>query len=159
MIRQMTAKDITLVQQIARTTWLATYDDHIPEDLKTRFLDQSYSDMMLMKRMEKTTILIIEQDKRPIGFINFTATDADGDAELISIYVLPAYQQQGFENKLIQSMLATLTDTSQLFAYVNNEDINSHKFYERAGFRLLQVFDEYFEGYPVQTAEYVFSFN
>lgn len=159
MIRQMTAQDIAHVQHIAHTTWLATYDDLIPKNLKMRFLDNSYSDMMLMKRLEKTILLILQHEDGPIGFINFTETDADGDAELISIHVLPHYQLQGYGKKLIRAMQEALTDTFQLFAYINHKNVNTCKFYETAGFRLIQVFEEQFEGHPVETAEYVFSFN
>ena len=54
MIRPMTAKDSMHVQQIACKTWSETYKDIIPAEIQKKFIDRSYSDAMLLKRMEKT---------------------------------------------------------------------------------------------------------
>lgn len=157
MIRPMTANDINKIQQIVRTTWQATYDNLIPEALQTRFLDNSYSDAMLLKRMEKTKLLVLQHNDNLIGFINFTETDADGDAELLAIHVLPDFQQNGFGKKLVDAMQEMLGNTLQLFTYIDERNSNRH-FYEKEGFQFLQVFDEYFEGLPIQTAEYVYRY-
>lgn len=159
MIRPMTVEDIVHVQRIAYATWQATYENLIPENLKNIFLDRSYSNMMLLKRMEKTTLLILEHEDVPIGFINFTKTDNDGDAELISIHVLPAYQRQGFGKELFNVMKSVLTNTSQLFVYIDVRNITGRNFYEKEGFSLLSILSEHFEGLPVETAEYVYTFQ
>lgn len=158
MIRPMTSKDIAHVQQIAHETWLKTYDGILPQELQTRFIDRSYSDMMLMKRMEKTIMLVAESDGVPIGFANCTMIDEDGDSELTAMYILPAYQQSGFGKRLIQTACAKLANAKQLFVYVDEQNFSGRTFYEKQGFQLVDTFPETFEGYPVETAQYVYTF-
>lgn len=158
MIRPMAAQDIKDVQQIARITWQATYDDLIPEELQSRFLNRSYSDMMLMKRMEKTVVLIAEHKGVPIGFINFTLKDEDGDAELIAMYILPIYQRQGFGKELLHAAQIMLTNASKLFVYVEGNNRVGRAFYEKENFQLNSVFNEKFEGQPMDIAEYIYTF-
>lgn len=158
MIRPMTSKDIAYVQQIANETWLKTYDGILPQELQTRFIDRTYSDMMLMKRMEKTIMLIAESDGIPIGFANFTMIDEDGDTELTAMYVLPAFQRSGFGKQLTQTALSALSDAKQLFVYIDEQNFSGRNFYEKQGFQLVDTFPETFEGYPVETAQYVYTF-
>ena len=156
MIRLMTSKDIEHVQQIARVTWRDTYSDIIPEELQTLFLDRSYSDRMLMMRMERTAMLIAERDGVPIGFANVTKVDEDGDAELTAMYILPPHQKSGYGKKLFHKALATLKSASQVFVYVDQHNENGRAFYEKQGFTLVDIFEETFEGHPVKTAQYVY---
>jgi ribosomal protein S18 acetylase RimI-like enzyme len=157
MIRPMTSKDIEHVQRIVRDTWRETYYGIIPEELQTNFLEHAYSDMMLMMRMEKTAMLIAEREGVPIGFANITKVDEDGDAELTAMYILPTHQQSGYGKKLFHNALSTLKSASQVFVYVDGKNEIGRAFYEKQGFQLLDVFNETFEGHPVETAQYVYS--
>ena len=158
MIRLMTSKDIAYVQQIAHETWRETYNNIIPHELQTRFLTRNYSDMMLMKRMEKTIMLIAECEGVPIGFANFTRIDADGDSELTAMYILPNYQQTGYGKKLFLQALSQLKDASKLSVYVDEQNSLGRTFYEKQGFQFVEMFSESFEGYPVKTVQYVYNF-
>ena len=157
MIRPMTAEDIGYVQQIAHTTWNDTYAGLIPESIQTAFINRSYSDAMMMKRMEKSHMLVAECEQgTPIGFLNFTREDEDGDSELTAMYILPPYQQSGYGKQLFDCTLNMLDKAKQLFVYVDSRNTAGRSFYEKQGFVLLEVFEEYFEGYPVETAQYVY---
>lgn len=158
MIRPMTSNDIEDVQYIAFETWKKTYQNSIPEDIQHHFLSDSYSDRMLLKRMEKTMMLIAECDGVPIGFANFTAVDGDGDAELTAMYILPAFQKSGYGKALFQVALSKLSEAKQLFVYVDNQNVIGKNFYEKQGFQLVNTFSESFIGHPVETAEYVYKF-
>ena len=154
----MTSKDIACVQQIARETWRETYDNIIPHELQTRFLTSNYSDMMLMKRMEKTIMLIAECNGVPIGFANFTTIDADGDSELTAMYILPDYQQAGYGKKLFLKVLSHLKGASKLSVYVDEQNLLGRTFYEKQGFQFVEIFSESFEGHPVKTVQYAYNF-
>ncbi|MBB4826896.1 ribosomal protein S18 acetylase RimI-like enzyme [Sporosarcina luteola] len=156
MIRPMTAEDIGHVQQIARITWNDTYKEIIPEDIQINFLTRTYSDAMLRKRMEKTCVLIAEYEGKPIGFLNYTKKDEDGDSELTAMYILPDYQHAGFGKKMMEHALESLRTAKKLFVYVDSRNEMARAFYEKQGFQLLDEFEEYFEGYPVETAQYVY---
>ncbi|MCM3758827.1 GNAT family N-acetyltransferase [Sporosarcina aquimarina] len=156
MIRQMIEEDIAAVQHIARATWKDTYKELLPEFVQQKFLDSAYSTPMLLKRMEKTEVLIAERDGRAVGFFNMTQIDVDGDAELTALYVLPDYQRQGIGMELFAGALTLLSDAMKLFVYVDDLNDPAKAFYEKLGFELLEVFDEDFEGVPVETAQYVY---
>ncbi len=156
MIRQMIEEDIAAVQHIARVTWKDTYMEMLPDSVQQAHLDSAYSAPMVAKRMEKTEMLIAEADGRPVGFLNMTYADYDGDSELTALYILPDYQRRGFGLELFQGALTLLEDASQLFVYVDDLNDPAKAFYERLGFELLEVFEEQFEGMPVETAQYVY---
>ncbi|MEK5036847.1 GNAT family N-acetyltransferase [Sporosarcina sp. FSL K6-3457] len=156
MIRLMTTQDSAHVQHIARLTWFETYKGLIPEDIQKKFIDRSYSHAMMLKRMERSTVLIAECEGNPIGFANFTKKDEDGDSELTAMYVLPSHQHMGYGKKLFNYALSMLNDAQQFFVYVDGRNLNGRAFYEKQGFELLEVFEEDFEGHPVETAQYVY---
>ncbi|MER2088308.1 GNAT family N-acetyltransferase [Sporosarcina sp. JAI121] len=156
MIRLMTAKDSMHVQQIVLNTWSETYKDTIPEEIQKSFIDRSYSDAMMLMRMERTYVLVAECEGVPIGFANFTKRDEDGDSELTAMCILPSYQQKGYGKKLLEYALSMLSDAQQLFVYIDGHNETGRAFCEKQGFRLLDVFEEQFEGHPVETAQYVY---
>ncbi|MBO1913767.1 GNAT family N-acetyltransferase, partial [Microvirga sp. 3-52] len=73
------------------------------------------------------------------------------------MYILPTHQKCGYGKKLFHNALTTLKSASQVFVYVDGNNENARTFYEKQGFQLLDVFDETFEGHPVETAQYVYS--
>jgi len=156
MIRPMTAMDSMHVQQIVFKTWNETYKDIIPAEIQKNIINRSYSEAMLLKRMEKTYVLVAECEGIPIGFSSFTKIDEDGDSELTAMYILPSHQKMGYGKQLVEYSLALLSDAQQLFVYVDERNTIGRAFYEKLGFALLDVFEEYFEGYPVVTVQYVF---
>jgi ribosomal protein S18 acetylase RimI-like enzyme len=159
MIRLMTAKDSAHVQHIARITWHETYKGLIPDEIQKKFIDCSYSNAMMQKRMEKSTVLIAESEGMPIGFANFTHKDEDGDSELTAMYILPSHQHIGYGEKLFQYALSMLNDAKQFFVYVDGRNLRGRAFYEKQGFELLDVFEEDFEGHLVETAQYVYTIH
>lgn len=157
MIRLMTAEDSAHVQHIARLTWSETYKGIIPEDIQQNFINRSYSQAMMLKRMEKSIVLIAECEGTPIGFANFTKKDEDGDSELTAMYILPSHQYIGYGKKLFNHALSMLKDAQQFFVYIDGRNRSGRAFYEKQGFELLGMLSEYFEGYPVETAQYVYT--
>lgn len=156
MIRTGTPADIESVREIAHISWNDTYEGIIPSPIQQKFLEQSYSTPMLEMRMERTLLLLAEQDGQAIGFANFTKVDEDGDAELIAMYMKPEHQRSGYGKKLLVDGLSRLKGGLQLFVYVESENRKGRNFYEANGFELLEEFEELFEGHPLQTAKYVY---
>ena len=157
MIRTGTAQDITAVQEIAHISWNDTYQDIIPMNIQQSFLDKSYSVPMMEMRLKKTILLLAEHEGQPVGFANFTKLDDDGDAELIALYMKPEHQRHGYGKKLLDSGLSYLLDGSNLFVYVESENLKGRNFYEANGFEFVEEFEELFEGHPLQTAKYVYN--
>ncbi|ANU26454.1 GNAT family N-acetyltransferase [Planococcus versutus] len=159
MIRTGTSADIPSVQEIAKVSWNDTYAGIIPLTIQESFLDKSYSIPMMEMRLKKTIILLAEHEGRPVGFANFTKVDEDGDAELIAIYMKPEFQRSGYGKQLLSQGLSYLPNGNQLFVYVESENRKGRNFYEANGFELLEEFEELFEGHPLQTAKYVYTFK
>lgn len=72
------------------------------------------------------------------------------------MYILPSHQKSGYGKKLLEYALSILSDAQQLFVYVDERNAIGRAFYENQGFELLDIFEEYFEGLPVETAQYVY---
>lgn len=75
---------------------------------------------------------------------------------MTAMYVLPSHQHMGYGKKLFNYALSMLNDAQQFFVYVDGRNLNGRAFYEKQGFELLEVFEEDFEGHPVETAQYVY---
>ncbi|SIT89447.1 GNAT family N-acetyltransferase [Edaphobacillus lindanitolerans] len=155
MIRLMTPNDINTVRQIAEISRRRSYEEILPAQALESSLNRDYSPQMLMKRMEKTTMLIAEHEGKPVGFANFTRVDEDGDAELTAFHLLPQYAGTGFGDRLIEAGVAGLEGGLRLFAYVEGPISEACTFFEGCGFELVDEFEELFEGYPTLTAQYV----
>ncbi len=152
----MTLNDIVAVKQIAKITWNDTYEGIIPTKIQNLFIERSYSNAMMMKRLEKTAVYVAIHNNEVVGFANFTRIDEDGDSELTAIYLLPSHQHLGYGKQLLSEGLRNIKDANQLHVYVESENRKGRAFYERNNFTYIEEFDEYFEGHPLSTAKYVY---
>jgi ribosomal protein S18 acetylase RimI-like enzyme len=152
----MRHEDIESVQQIVKISWKDTYEGIIPIKVQDLFIERAYSDAMMMKRIEKTSVYVAVLEDKVIGFANFTGVDEDGDSELTAIYMHPEYQKLGYGKKLLALGLQHIQKAEQLFVYVESKNIKGRNFYENNGFTLLEEFDELFEGHPLSTTKYVY---
>lgn len=159
MIRRMTTEDIAHVQHIARITHHDMYNGILSEERQTHFIERTYSTAMMNMQLEKTLCLIAECEQVPVGFASFTKVDNDGDTELTAMHILPAHENCSHRQQLLHAALELLGDGLQLFAYVDKCNRDECVFFEKQGFQLLDTFQETFEGFPVETTQYVYKFN
>ncbi len=152
----MKQDDIAAVQQIAKISWNDTYKGIIPDDIQNLFIERTYSNGMMMKRLEKTSMYVALHNEEIVGFANFTRVDEDGDVELTAIYLLPSHQHLGYGKYLLNEGLQNIQNAHQLFVYVESENHKGRAFYERNNFVCIEEFDEVFEGHPLSTAKYVY---
>ena len=121
----MNEVDISFVQEIAQTTWAATYEGIIPKHIQERFLQAAYSNERLTCRLQTSPFLVATVGESLIGFANFSNVNEEGQAELLAIYLLPTAQHKG--NKI------------------------GRQFYSAKGFQQVEEFDELFEGHMLKT--------
>lgn len=156
MIRVMTEKDIRSVRQIALASWGETYSSLFPDEVLVDWFERNYSSAMLCKQIEKTNMFVVEQNEQIVGFASFTQVDEDGDSELTALYISPKHTKQGLGTSLVEKGVEALQSKGHnLYVYVESVNLTARSFYEKLGFHLLEEFDEYFEGYPTTTAQYV----
>ncbi|GKV65455.1 MULTISPECIES: GNAT family N-acetyltransferase [Sporosarcina] len=160
MIRHMTLDDIQDVQYIALTSWRYIFQEHIPPEVLETFIDRSYSELMLRKQMEKTTILIAaDLQGLPVGYLSYTPIDEDGECEVTALHVLPSHLDSGYEELLLNAALELLHQATCIDVYIDEHANELQHFYLKHGFVLVESFPELFEGIPVDTAHYSLPVN
>ncbi|MDV6378495.1 GNAT family N-acetyltransferase [Sporosarcina sp. GW1-11] len=155
MIRKMTVDDIKDVQQIALTSWRYMFGEYIPEEVLIGFIDRTYSDLMLKKQIEKTTVLLaIDPQGLPVGYISYTPIDIDGESEVTALHMLPSHLNSGYEELLLAEALQSLSEAQNVDVYVDERSHDLQAFYVNQGFVLVESIQEEFEGLPVETLHY-----
>lgn len=150
-IRSMEQKDIEGVQAAAAGSWDATYEGIIPRDVQDRFLAAAYNSDMLVRRMDRSVMLVAEEEGRIAGFANFTPVNEGGTAELSAIYLLPEKQGTGTGTALLERGIGMLPGLEVLEVIVEKKNDIGLQFYSAKGFRIEEVFDEDFDGHLLQS--------
>lgn len=146
-IRKMEKTDIKQVQEVAKTSWNATYEGIIPLAIQMNFLNNAYSDEAMNRRLKLSSLYVAEVDGGIVGFANFSPLKEDGTAELGAIYLLPAHQGKGIGTALLQQGIQDLKNASSIFINVEKENKTGCTFYEAKGFKEVCEFDDDLEGH------------
>ncbi|MBP1970543.1 ribosomal protein S18 acetylase RimI-like enzyme [Virgibacillus natechei] len=153
-IRKMRKKDVPQVQDVARTSWNATYEGIIPAPIQQNFLNAAYSDKMVKKRLKNTVIYVAEADRKVVGFANFTPGSKEGSVELAALYLFPAYQGKGIGTALLHESMDQLGSREVHLSVEKNNEIGT-TFYKAKGFEVVSEFDDDFDGHVLRTVRMV----
>jgi len=151
LIREMKLDDIKQVQEVAKQSWYSTYEGIIPLEIQDGFLKSAYSDEMMKKRLEQTTLLVLEIEGEIVGFANFFRLKEAGEVELGAIYIIPEYQGKGFGTLLLNEGIKRLKDVKKIFVNVEKENKIGMNFYNAKGFQITSEFDDDFGGHILKT--------
>lgn len=154
-IRHAKKEDLESVQQVAKTSWNATYEGIIPVHVQNNFLKMAYSDEMMDRRLQHTLLLVAELDGNIIGFANFSPVNANGEAELSAIYIYPNNQGNGVGTSLLQKGIEELIGVKKIYINVEKENEIGKRFYEAKGFEVVSEFDDDFDGHILKTVRMV----
>ncbi|PFA63050.1 GNAT family N-acetyltransferase [Bacillus sp. AFS015802] len=146
-IRKMENGDIDQVQDVARTSWNTTYEDIIPHKIQERFLDSAYSDDMMRKRLDVSSLYVAEIDGKIVGFANFSPVKEKGEVELGAIYLYQEYQGNGIGTALLQEGIKDLHGARSVYISVEKENKTGTHFYRAKGFDIVSEFDDDLEGH------------
>lgn len=146
-IREMKAEDIKNVQQVAKTSWNDTYDGIIPAHVQESFLNSAYSDEMMKRRLEVSSLYVAEADGQIVGFANFSTVKEEGEVELGAIYLLPEFQGEGVGTALLNEGINNAQKASKVFINVEKENGRGVYFYKAKGFEMLTEFEDKLEGH------------
>lgn len=149
-IRKMLEADIPDVQYVAKKSWNATYQGIIPEDVQNSFLKVAYSDEMLKKRLDQI-IFVAEHDEKIIGFINLKETEQPNTYDLSAIYLLPDYQGKRIGSRLIAHSIEPIKNFEKIFLEVEKDNINAVNFYKKLGFKIVDEYNDDFDGHILRT--------
>lgn len=157
LIRKMKKKDISAIQEIAVKTWHATYEGIIPIDVQNNFLKMAYSEKRLNTRINSSLFLVAEEDSILKGFANFSESKENTRAELEAIYIEPDSQGKGMGSLLIQHAIETFVDVEEIYLNVEKENVIGRSFYEAKGFKIIDEFDDNFDGHILKTIRMVYT--
>ncbi|WP_121640245.1 GNAT family N-acetyltransferase [Virgibacillus sp. Bac330] len=155
-IRKMEEADIEFVQQVAVTSWHATYEGIIPKGTRDTFLAGAYSKDMLLRRLKRSHFFVAVVDAKVIGFANFSPVTDKGTMELAAIYILPEYQGLGVGTALLEAG-KQINRNAAIYIQVEKENKQGTRFYEHKGFKKVEEFTEDFAGQQLQTVRMVLS--
>lgn len=157
-IKQATYDEMPIIQKVARNSWHDTYEGIIPTDIQDKFLDESYSDMMMQKRIDQTILNVAVVDNDIIGFINMSKILDGNKSLLMAIYLLPEYQGQGLGSQLLNHSINELKMNANDFSIeveVEKENTDAILFYESKGFEIVEKYTEDFYGHPLKTVKMI----
>ncbi|WP_207308554.1 GNAT family N-acetyltransferase [Bacillus timonensis] len=150
-IRKMHHEDTKQVQDVAKTTWHATYEGIIPLEVQNNFLKSAYNDERMKQRIERSFLFVAEVDGSVVGFANFSPVREDGKVELGSIYLYPEYQGKGIGSALLQQGIKDLDGVKEIYINVEKDNKIGKTFYEAKGFEMVKEFDDEFDGHILKT--------
>ncbi|WP_416144778.1 GNAT family N-acetyltransferase [Planococcus koreensis] len=154
-IRDMDKKDIKAVQNVARESWKSTYNGIIPMEIQETFLGSAYSDGMMHKRLEVSSLYVAEVSGEVVGFANFSTVKQGNIAELGAIYLLSEYQGEGIGTALLREGIKNLNGAQSLIADVEKENKSGLTFYKAKGFHIHSEFNDNLDGLITKMARMV----
>ncbi|WP_414048101.1 GNAT family N-acetyltransferase [Macrococcus equi] len=155
-IRIATYYDITEIQNVAKVSWHETYEGIIPVDIQNKFLDESYNEVMLKKRINKSILLVATYDKNIFGFVNLSYLLERNKSLLMAIYILKAYQGKGIGSKLLSEAISNIDTNTKEVTFeveVEKENTSAIQFYQSKNFVISEEYVDYFYDYPLQTVK------
>ncbi len=156
-IRPALPADAADIAYVARITWDATYRQSISEYNRRQFLDRAYSLDAVRATIEREPdwFYVAVHGQKVVGFAQYLRR-ADGDGELVRIYIHPDHQRRGIGRAFLRNGLAALAAAGigQCYASVEIDNSPARAFYERFGFRLRREYGHFLGDQIIRLAEY-----
>lgn len=131
----------------SKTSWNDTYAGIIPPHIQVNFLNSAYSDEMMKRRLNVSSLYVAEVDGQIVGFANFSKVKEEGEVELGAIYLLPEYQGKGVGTALLNEGIANAHDATKVFINVEKENEKGVNFYKAKNFKTVAEFEDDLEGH------------
>ena len=154
-IRRMLIEDTKQVQDVAKKSWNATYEGIIPNNIQENFLKGAYNDEMMQRRLSHSLLLVAEAENKIAGFANFSPVNEQGQSELSAIYLYPEYQGYGIGSALLDKCITMLGNLKEVHLDVEKDNIIGTNFYEAKGFKVVDEYDDNFDGHILKTVRMV----
>lgn len=153
-ICNMTQSDILDVKKIATRSWHSTYKGIIPIDVQNNFLDMAYSVELLQERLTTSPFYVAKIEDEVVGFANFSNKNENGAVELFAIYLNPSHQNRGIGSALLLHGCQQL-QPHRIYVNVEAENEIGKHFYLAKGFKMIEEFDDNFDGHLLKTIRMV----
>lgn len=138
-VREASVDDVFAIQQVARTTWHATYDEIIGPSAVDEQVDEWYRDDVIAGAVESEEVVyLVASDEDVIGYASAGPSEQVDDeetAQLYTIYIGPDYWNDGIGSRLLDAVIERLReDYGVLRMCVLEANDVGRSFYESYGF-------------------------
>lgn len=147
-IRKAEKQDIPKIKSTATKAWYDTYQNLRAASTIVQFLEASYSEERLEKRLKDSLFLVAENEEEVIGFASFINGQ---ELFLSAIYVMPDYQRHNVGETLLNAGIQQFPQYDALFVEVASDNAAAEAFYAKHQFERIRTYDEELFGEPVQT--------
>lgn len=137
LIRNKQESDIEAIAKVHYESWLTTYRGIVPDSYLEQLTLASYIER---HHIFNAPCIVAEVEGEIVGFLMY-GQDKDEDTsdacgEIMAIYLLEAYQNQGIGTRLMQEAEEQMKDTyKSLSLWVFEDNTPTIKFYEKLGFK------------------------
>ncbi|HVI47713.1 MAG TPA: GNAT family N-acetyltransferase [Chitinophaga sp.] len=136
-IKSTSVADIPVIQALSEKIWPSTYQNILTPEQLDYMLDMMYSAEALTRQMteEHHKFIILQDDKRPIGFAAYSPTGEEGVYKLHKIYLDQSYQGKGVGRFLLDTVIRQVKNLGAQTLELNVNRYNKARFfYEKQGF-------------------------
>ncbi|MEP6467062.1 MAG: GNAT family N-acetyltransferase [Parafilimonas sp.] len=147
-IREANKNDIEIIQQLAHKIWPSAYGKILSADQLKYMIEVFYSESSLQKQFEEGHFLVVEENKQPIAFADYSLLK-DAIYKLNKIYALPSEQGKGIGKLLMNDVIKRVKQNGATALRLNvNRSNKAKQFYEHLGFKIISEEDiDIGEGY------------
>jgi ribosomal protein S18 acetylase RimI-like enzyme len=140
-IRRWRQTDFQAIRDIAWTTWLASYSSFVPESDLRWFLDEFYSDEMLMRffNTRNAVTFIAARGSAAVGYAKAYLNENDDKFYIASLYVIPQYQGKGIGGRLMEASeeYARSLGKDEVWLGVMEQNVPALAWYKKLGFQFV----------------------
>lgn len=141
-VREASAEDIPVIQQLAQETWPTAYGQLLSPGQLAYMLNMMYSTESLRKQMaDGHRFYIAETGEKILGFAS-VSDEGEHTFKLNKLYILPNIQRSGAGSALLDTCISFAKEHQgrRLILQVNRQNPARH-FYEKHGFSILEEID------------------
>jgi GNAT superfamily N-acetyltransferase len=134
-----TAKDLTIIKNLAYQIWPITYGTILSEKQLAYMLDLFYDERALKQNLDDDHhFILIKENGVSVGFADYELHYRNESVTRINkIYVLPETQGKGFGKKMMQFVESKALEHNNVKLSLNVNRFNKAKdFYENQGFKI-----------------------
>ncbi len=148
MVHLATHEDVLPITLIARLTLDDAYKDLLETHVKDKFVEDFYNASIIEDLVSEGKILVVvNEDDLSVGFLSFKQTD--DVCEIVSLYVLPKFQDAGYGTKLLNA-LYEYSNAKAYFTDIESRNIPTQKFYAKHQFEHETAYPQDLYGQPLK---------
>ena len=139
-IRNAGLQDVAEISRVYCQSWKKAYQGIVPEQYLMDLAQDTWVELFTERLNSRSlSLMVVTQENQIIGAAAYGPSrekQQEGWAEVISLYLLPAYWRKGLGKALLSCVLEQLCREGYhaVFLWVQEQNLPARKFYEAFGF-------------------------